>query len=187
MFFHGLLGRHGNRRHLPPTKPQCLTQKDPHLRLLTTDAGELLDAVTSLRNDLGRSLAELVFERLAVRGQAVDATFLMKLPHRFEPTFGKDVQHSLHRPSRRTRQLSNPLVSLAMLLQPQDLHPPLDAGIRMVKAFLRNDITFFVRELKSAHPCVSNKTMGSPALPRLSPKNTISTHINLCQNQVNAV
>jgi hypothetical protein len=157
MFFQGVLGRHGNRRDLPPTKPQGLTQKEPHLRLLTTDAGELLDAVTSLRSDLGGPLAELFFERLAVWGEGVDATFLMKLPHGFEPTFGKDVQHSLRRPSRRTRQFSNPLVSFAMLLQPQDLHPPLDAGIGMVKAFFGDDTTFFVRELKSAHPCVSQK------------------------------
>jgi hypothetical protein len=83
---------------------------------------------------------------------------------------------------RRTRQLSNPLMSFTMLLQPQDLHPPLDAGIGMVKAFFGDHTPFFVRKSKSAHPCVSQITREFPALPRLSPTTTVSTYIILCQH-----
>jgi hypothetical protein len=89
--------------------------------------------------------------------QFIDPPLFMKLPHRLQPPSREDVEQPLNGSARHIGQLGDPLVRLALRLQPQNFHPPLHPGIDVIKPVMSDGLKLFVRELESAHPCTSQK------------------------------
>ena len=155
MFFDRFLWRHRNGGHLPPMKAERLFQKSTYLCGLTTNAREFRNAIPGFCDGSWWAFSEFLFHRLRMRGQCVDTSFLMKLPHSVQPGSDKIVEHPLHRTPRTSGQFRNPFMIFTMHFKPQDLHSLLHTRVRMTKPFLGYRCTFFFSKRNPAHPCVS--------------------------------
>jgi hypothetical protein len=146
---------------------QIVPQELPYLRTAPTDPRQLFDAVARLGDRTRRPFAERGFHWLAVRSQSVHPPLLTEIAYGFQAPYLKDVQQPLDRAPVNACQLRNPLMRLTVTFQPQHLHPPLHAWIRVAISFRLNDPSLVFREHEPAHPCTS--VSSEPGLLHISP------------------
>ena len=77
------------------------------------------------------------------RRWCIDASEIVALC--VQTTVPEQIEDTLYRPPRRVRQSRDPLVGLAMQLQPQNLHPPLYGRVGMMKPIVTHCLPMFLR------------------------------------------